>query len=48
MAVVGPTGEPKSFTSTGFNVLVHVAGSGGVELDGYGCELDGCDPRGEA
>ena len=47
MDVVGPTGELKGFTSTGFRVLVHVAGWDGesdTELDG-----DGCDhPAGEA
>ena len=33
MAVVGPTGELNDFTSTGFSVVVHIAGCDG-ELDG--------------
>ena len=38
-AVVGPTGELICFTSTGFSVLVHVAGGSDVEGDDGGGEL---------
>ena len=36
MAVVGPTGELNDFTSTGFSVVVHTAGSDG-EVGGDDC-----------
>ena len=36
MAVVGHTGELNDFTSTGFSVVVHIAGCDGVSDDELG------------
>ena len=43
--MIGPIGEVKDFTWTGFRVLVYVAGLEGVEVHGGECG-DG-DPWGE-